>query len=85
MRWSYNIAAMCPGIGIARRWVVFLMLCPDIIQFGRVTLLGVLVGLVKCSFLIKHKGVTFLRLKIYTLFFYGEITGGILYSIRVRV
>ena len=26
---------MCPGLGIARRWVVFLMLWPDIIQFGR--------------------------------------------------
>ena len=24
--------AMCPGGGIARRWVVFLMLWPDIIQ-----------------------------------------------------
>ena len=30
-------AVMCPGLGIARRWVVFLMLWSDIIQFGRIT------------------------------------------------
>ena len=32
------ILAMCPWLGVARRWVVFfLMLWPDIIQFGRIT------------------------------------------------
>ena len=33
------IVAMCPGLGVARRWVVvvFLMLWPDISRMGRVT------------------------------------------------
>ena len=33
----YFSLAMCPGPGIARRWVVFLMLWPDIRRVGRIT------------------------------------------------